>query len=339
MSRSRPCPAACGIPPRRIVLAALAAVASSVAAATWPSTAIAQSWPARPVKIVIPYGPGGPNDVVARLLAEHLRKTLGQPFVVENKPGAAGVLGSAEASRAAPDGYTLLFSNSAALVVQSVLKSPPPYDPSRAFTPVIKLADAPTYIGVNADLPVTSLAELVALARREPGKLSYTTTGIGSFGQFLGEYLKLVSGTSMVHVPGKGTPQALSDLIAGHVQVMIDPGVLSQRGGGRVRVLAGTDDVRSEAYPDVPTVKEAGFPELNIVGWFGLLGPAGLPRDVVERLDAAARTMLADPEARRLILAQGLKPAPAGSEAFAEIVRKDMKTYADIKARAGIQAD
>lgn len=317
---------------------ALLALAGAIAAFT-PLVGHAQAWPTKQVTLVTPYGPGGPNDVAARLLAEHLKKSLGQPVVVDNRPGAGGVLGSTAVMRAPADGYTLLFANSGALVVQSVLKTPAPYDPAAGFTAIAKIADAPNYIGVNVDTGIGSVGELLAMARREPGKLNYGTPGVGSFGHFVGEYLKLLGGVDLVHIPGKTGAVGVMELVAGRVQLMIDPGVLAQRAGGRVKVIATTGGTRSETYPDVPTIKESGGPDLVLVGWFGVLGPANLPREVVERVEAGTRAMLADPEARRVLSGAGLSPAMLGSAPFSALVREDMKRYGEIKARAGIQAE
>lgn len=318
-------------PSRRSWLSALAA-ATLLAAGV--GAAQADTWPSRQVTIISPYAPGGTNDVVARVMAERLQRALGQPFVVENKPGAAGILGSTQVMRAAPDGYTLLAGNNGALIVQSVVKTPSPYDPATAFTPLFKVADAPNYVGVNAELPAKTVGELIALAKRDPGKLNYSSAGSGSFGNFMGEYFKLLTGTDIVHIPAKSSGPALTELMAGRIQLMIDPLVLSQREGGRVRVLATTQSQRVENFPDIPTIKESGGPEINIVGWFGLLGPAGLPREVVEKIESVASAALTDAEVRRTLVTAGLLPAPLGSLPFARLVREDVKRYADIKARA-----
>ena len=287
---------------------ALLAAASLLCVSAF-APAQAQSWPTRTVTIISPYGPGGTNDVVARLFADRLAKAFGQAFVVENKPGAAGILGANLVAQAAPDGYTLLAGNNGALIVQPVVKSPSPYNPVTAFTPIAKLADAPNYVGVSADLPVNSVGELIALAKKEPGKLNYSSAGSGSFGNFLGEYLKLLSGTDIVHVPAKSSGPALTELMAGRIQMMIDPLVLSQRSGGRVKVLATTQKARVEGFLDIPTIKESGGPEMEITGWFGLVGPAKLPKEVVDKIEGVARTMINDPEVRKTFSAAGLLPS------------------------------
>lgn len=294
----------------------------------------AQSWPTRTVTIISPYSPGGTNDVVARLFADRLGKALGQSFVVENKPGAAGILGATLVANASPDGYTLLAGNNGSMVVQSVVKTPSPYNPATAFTPLAKLADAPNYIGISADLPVNSVGELIALAKKEPGKLNYSSAGSGSFGNFMGEYLKLLTGTDIVHIPAKSSGPALTELMAGRIQLMIDPLVLSQRSGGRVKVLATTQNTRIDAFPDIPTIKESGGPELEITGWFGLVGPAKLPKDIVDKIEAVSRTLAADPEARKMLSASGLVTNLLTGAQFGALIRDDVQRYTEVKTRA-----
>ncbi len=296
--------------------------------------AMAQAWPTRQVTIISPYAPGGTNDVVARLLADRFQKAFGQPFVVENRVGAAGIIGTSLVAKAAPDGYTLLSGNNGALIVQSVVKTPSPYDPSTAFTPLVKVADAPNYIGISSEVTANSVGELITLAKREPGKLNYSSAGSGSFGNFMGEYFKLLTGSDIVHIPGKSSGPALTEMMAGRIQMMIDPLVLSQRNSGKVKVLATTQAARVEAYPDIPTIVESGGPEINIVGWFGLVGPAGVPKDVVDQIDAVTRTAMTDPEIKKTLAVAGLVPAFLGSAQFAPLIREDLKRYTDVKVRA-----
>ena len=298
-----------------------------------------EAWPTKPVSIVSPYPPGGSNDTVARLAAEHLQRALGQSFIIDNRPGAAGVIGSAAVMRAKPDGYTLLAGNNGALVVQAVVKTPSPYDPATQFQPIVKFVDAGQFIAVHADLPVKTVGELIALAKRQPGKLNYSSAGIGAFGHFVGEYFKLLAGIDMVHIPSKGSAAALTELMSGRIQVMIDPLVLTQIAGGKVRVLATVNAERFPAYPQIPTIKESGGPAIDITGWFGLLGPVGLPQDIIRKIEAAGRTMMADPEVQKVFVTAGLKPAFLDSAAFASLVASDLKLYADIKTRARMQVD
>ncbi|WP_051237456.1 Bug family tripartite tricarboxylate transporter substrate binding protein [Ottowia thiooxydans] len=328
---------------RRLVQGAIASSLSLVAGlparAQTQSQAPVQTWPVAPIRLVVPYPPGGPNDIAARLLAEHLTRALGQPVLVDNRAGAGGVIGSAQVTKAAPNGQVLLFANSGALVVQSVLKTPPPYDPATAFTPIVKMLDAPNFIAVGADVPANSIGELIELARKNPGKLNYSSPGTGSFGNFVGEYLKLLSGVDMVHIPGKGSAWGVTELMAGRIQVLIDPIVLAHQSGGRLKVLATTAEKRSNSNPDVPTVKESGGPDMVLSGWFGLLGPADLPPQIVSKLEAATRSMLSAPDVVKTLAGLGLAPEPESATRFSQTIRRDLRTYRDIKVRANIHVD
>jgi tripartite-type tricarboxylate transporter receptor subunit TctC len=314
---------------------------AAVATAPWivQAQSLGDRWPSRQVTIISPYNPGGTNDTVARLAADRLQKALGQPFVVENRPGAAGVVGAQIAIRAKPDGYTLMSGNNGVLVIQSAGRVPPPYDPLTQFTPLAKLADAAQFISVSGELPVKSVAEFVALAKREPGKLNYSSSGIGSFGHFLTEYFKMIAGIDIVHVPSKGSAAALTEMMAGRIQMMIDPLPLTQISDSRVRVLATLNARRFEGQPQIPTMKESGGPDLDLNGWFGLVGPAGLPQEVVEKISAVCRTLPNDPEVRKTWVGAGLIPSVTEGAAFREILRSDLARTADIRARAKIQLD
>jgi tripartite-type tricarboxylate transporter receptor subunit TctC len=325
-------------PPRRQggMFAVLTGI--SLAAVAWalPNPASAQAIAGcSTITVVTPYAPGGAMDAIARLLAEQYRKSFGQTVVVDNKPGAGGVLGSTLVMRAAPNGCTVLFTNSGAMVVQSVLKSPPPYDPATSFTPIAKVADAPTYIGVNADLPVKSMGDLIALAKKKPGTVSYASPGVGSFGHFVGEYLKIETGVDLIHVPVNGA-MAVTEVGSGRIDIIVDPTVMAHRAGGRLRVLATTAGSRMAPFLDVPTSKETGGPAMDMVGWYGVVGPANMPKDLVEKFEAASLAMLTNPAARTAIEGFGFNPAPAGAAALAASIPRDIKLYGDIKTRANI---
>ena len=305
-----------------------------------PFAAQAQdNWPSKPVTVISPYNPGGTNDVVARTLATRLSVVLGQPFVVENRAGAAGVIGAQAVARAAPDGYTLLAGNNGVMIVQAVLKDPAPFDPSKNFTPLVKAADAAQFIGVSSELKVNTVAELIAVAKKRPGELNYSSSGVGSFGQFTTEYLKMLAGIDMVHIPGKGSAAALTELMSGRIQVLTDPLVLSQMQSPSIKVLATVNSTRFSGYPDIPTIKESGGPEIDITGWFGLLGPAGLPPAMVEKLGKASAAILAEPEVVATFVKAGLIAAPVTGAAFAKLIDSDMKAYTEIRNKAGIKAE
>lgn len=314
----------------------LAAAAAILAACAGP--ACAQAWPARTLTIVSPYPPGGTNDVVARAFADRLGPLLGQAVIVENRPGAAGIVGSQSVMRAAADGHTLLVGNNGSHIVQPLVSTQAKYDALKDFTPVARLVSAAQFIGINADLPAKTLPEFLALLRREPGKYYYSSSGSGSVGNFSGEWLKLLAGFDATHVPFKGSAQALTELMAGRVQFMIDPLVLSQVKSGRVRVLATTSPERFPGHADIPTTREAGLAEFDVMGWFGLFGPAGLPREVGTRLAQAAATIFADADLKARLPASGVVAAVTSPEAFVAVIRRDQERFADIKKRANIQA-
>lgn len=295
-----------------------------------------ERWPARAVTIVSPYNPGGTNDVVARLVADRLQKVLGQPFVVENRPGAAGIVGAQHVMRAKPDGYTLLSANNGALIIQTAGRSVPPFDPVRQLTPVMKVVDAAQFIGITSDLPARTVGEFIAHVRQNPGKLNYSSAGIGSFGHFMVEYLKMVAGLDIVHVPAKGSPAGVLEMLAGRIQLMIDPQILTQISDPRMRVLATLNSQRVEAYPQLPTIVESGGPALDLTGWFGLVGPAGLPPEVTERIAAVGRELLQDPEARKTLQNAGLLPALLAGKEFGDLMAADLRKVADIRVRAKI---
>lgn len=317
--------------------AGLASLISGVAFSLLPQIALAQgsgAWPNRAVTIVSPYNPGGTNDVPARILADGYQRIFGQSFLVKNVPGAAGIVGSNQVMTAPADGYTLLSTNNGAMVVQAVLKNPPPYDPVKSFTPIAKAVDAYAFVGVSGDLPAKSVGDLIALAKQSPGQLNFSSAGIGSYGHFLGEYFKLLTGTDIVHIPGKGSAAAVMEMKAGRIQVMFDPLVLPQAADGRIKVLAVVGKSRLPNLPQIPTMKEAGGPEIALTGWFGLFGPANLPQEVVGKLEAATEKVLADPETRKKLQDLGIPVAVLTGVAFRARVEEDYKLLMDVKTRA-----
>lgn len=321
-----------GMTSRRAALATVLSVPWIVRAQS-----LGDSWPKKPVTVVSPYNAGGTNDTVARLVADRLQKALGQPFVVENRPGAAGIIGTQSVMRAAPDGYTLLSGNNGCLVVQSAGRVPSPYDPLTQTTPVAKVADAAQFISISSDLPVKTVGEFIELARKQPGKLNFSSSGVGSFGHFLGEYLKLVAGIDLLHVPSKGSAAALTELMAHRVQMMIDPLPLTQIQDGRLRVLATLNTQRFERYPQIPTMTESGGPAMDLNGWFGLVGPAGLPPAVTARLAEVCRTLRGDAELRKAWLGAGLIADIETGDAFARRLKSDLARTAEIRAKAQIK--
>ena len=300
------------------------------------SQAAAQAWPSRTITLVVPYPPGASSDLAGRLMADKIATATGQTVIVENKAGAGGALGSAAVAAAPADGYTLLLGNNATHVIVPIMSKTARYDPLRDFTSIAKLADTDQYIGINADVPAKNLQELIALAKSQPGKLNFGSAGLGSFGQFSGELLKLQTGIDIFHVPYRGSAPALTDLTAGRIQIMFDPTVVTQKDGGNVRVLASSGIQRSKTTPDVPTAQESGLPDYVMVGWFGLFGPPGLPPELTSRRSAIITEGAADRRLQETLERAGLSAHPAGSEAFAKLIEADLKRYRDIKTRANI---
>jgi tripartite-type tricarboxylate transporter receptor subunit TctC len=296
----------------------------------------ADAWPNQRITLVVPYPPGASSDLVGRVMAQAIGAATGQTVTVDNRPGAGGTIGSYYAAKAAPDGYTLLLGNNATHVIEPLVSRTVRYDPVRDFTPIALVADADEFLGVNADLPVHNLGELIALAKSAPGKLNYGSAGVGSFGQFAGELLKLQAGIDVVHVPYRGSQAAVTDLTAGRIQLMLDPTVVTQRDGGHIRLLASSGAERFPGTPDVPTMMESGLPDYRLTGWFALFAQKGLPPDVATKLSGIIDGALGDAKLRSLLINAGLTPRGLPAAALATRLQADLKLYATIKERAHI---
>ena len=261
--------------------------------------ALAQApWPSKPVKLVVPYAPGGSTDVVGRVIAEYLGQRIGQNIVVENRPGKGASIGTSQVAKAAPDGYTLLVSNISSFAIAPPLYGDLDYDPVNDFTHITLASFNPSVLVVNPSFPVKTLAEYVAYAKANPDKLAFATSGPGSSNHILGTMLGLVSNTKLVHIPYRGAGPAMQDVIAGNVPSMLDslPSAAPHIKAGKVRALAVSGAVRNPSFPDVPTMKEQGYPTLVSYSWFGLSGPAKLPAPIVERLAAEMQVVLKNPD-------------------------------------------
>jgi tripartite-type tricarboxylate transporter receptor subunit TctC len=288
--------------------------------------ALAQGFPAKPVHVVVPFPPGGGADALARIMAPHLQKLWGQPVVVENRPGASGHIGADFVANSPGDGYTLLMSSTASLTEKNV----------HQFAPVTLVSASPYVITVNPRVAATSVRELVDVAKKSPGKLTYGSSGTGAASHLSAELFKAMTGTDMLHVPYKGTGQALTDLLAGQIDVMFAPAqtVMAQVQAGKLRALAVTSAKRATTLPDLPTAAESGAPGYEAVGWFGLLVPAATPRDLVARLSGDANKVLADPDVRQKLLAVGAEPSGNTPEEFARFIRDDQAKWSKLM-RAG----
>ena len=287
----------------RTILRTLGALVAAVA-----FNAIAQApYPNHPVRIVVPFPAGGTTDILARAAAQKLTETLGQPFVVENRAGAGGNIGAELVAKSAPDGYTMLMGTVGTHAINPSLYEKMPYDHVKDFVPVVLVAGVPNVLVVNPALPVKSVQELVAYAKANPGKLNFASSGSGTSIHLSGELFKTMTGVQMQHVPYKGSAPALADLAGGQVQLMFDnlPSALALIKGGKLRALAVTSLQRSTALPDVPTVAESGLPGFEASSWFGLLAPAGTPKDAVAKVNGEVAKWLATPEAKKKLAAQG----------------------------------
>jgi tripartite-type tricarboxylate transporter receptor subunit TctC len=301
---------------------------------------LAQTYPSKPIKIVVPYPPGGFNDTLGRTLAAKFTEAWGQPAIVENKPGANTVIGTDFVAKSPPDGYTLLVVAFPFAVTPSLIKNMP-YDTVKDFAPVVLAAQSPNLLVVNPSVPVKSVAELVALAKSKPGSLSYASTGNGSSNHISMELFKNLAGVQIVHIPYKGSAPAVTDLLGGQVQVMFDnvPNVLPQVKAGRLTALAQTGSKRSALVADLPTVAEAGVPGYEVTVWFGLVAPAGTPPAVVQKLNAEVLRILAMPDVRERFLAQGVEPVGSTPEQFSDHIRAQMAKWAKVVADAGVKAE
>jgi tripartite-type tricarboxylate transporter receptor subunit TctC len=316
-----------------------AACAAALAVAAF-APAHAQSWPDKPIKLVISFAPGGVHDTLARVLQPRLTEALGQPIVVENRPGAGGNIAAEAVARSAPDGYTFLVA-SEAIATNEYLYGGLPYDPYKDLAPVAKLADYPMALIAHPSLPADNVKDLVALARAKPGSLSYGSAGIGASGHLAGELLNSLEGIKLVHVPYKGGAPALADLIAGRIQVMFLSVSLSapQARQGKIKVLALTGDKRSDKLPDVPTTAEQGFPGVQALLFSSLLAPAATPSPVIRRMNAEVVKALRAPEVEKRLDDLGAVPAPSTPEQFAAILRRDGETWGKLIREKNIRAE
>jgi tripartite-type tricarboxylate transporter receptor subunit TctC len=303
-------------------------------------TATAQNYPNRPVKIVIGFTPGGGVDINARLLASKLTEYLGQSVIVENKPGAGTNIGAEFVARSAADGYTLFF-NSPAMAINMSLYKNPGYDIVKDFTPVSVFSDSTNILVVPASLPAKSVKELVALARDKPGALNFSSAGAGSTQHLAGELFKLRTGTQMVHVPYRGSAPSIAALLTAEVQLsFVNPlAIGSHVKSGRLRALAVAGPKRAGMVPDVPTMKEAGVEGVEVPLWFGLLAPAGTPREIVATLASGVQRAAKDPELRKRLEEQGGEPVGSTPEEFSRLLREELTKWAEVVKVSGARAD
>jgi tripartite-type tricarboxylate transporter receptor subunit TctC len=325
---------------KSLVLRALLALLAALAAA---SDALAQgAYPNKQISIIVGFSAGGSTDFVARLLAEELRKTWNVPVVVENKPGAGGNIGANVVAKAKPDGYTLLMASVGPLAINATLYAKMPYDNIRDFTPISQVVHVPNMLVVHpAAMPAQNFAEFLRLLKASPGKYFFASTGIGTSAHLSGEMLKTTMGVDATHVPYKGAV-ALNDLLAGdqvHFMFATIPSVIQHVRAGKLRALAVTSLERSASAPEVPTVAELGYPDFEASSWFGLLGPADLPREIAVKLQAEVARFLKIPEIREKLVQQGADPVGSTPEEFAAYIRAETAKWAKVVRASGAKAD
>jgi tripartite-type tricarboxylate transporter receptor subunit TctC len=313
-----------------------------IASSLLPFAAAAQApeWPSRPVRFIVPYPPGGPTDIMGRIVAQAVQGPLGQPFVVENRAGANGLIGSEQAARAAPDGTTFLVNASAHVIVPHLTPNMP-IDVLTDFAPVTNIAAVPLWLVVNPALPVRSVAEFIAYARANPGRIAYASSSQGGAPHLAGELFKLMTGTDLVHVPYRGSGPAGQDLIAGTVQAMFDsvPASAGAVRDGRLRALGVTTRNRIAPFPDLPTIAEAGVPGYEISTWYGIWAPARTPPTIINRLQQAVAAAARNTETRARFDALGAEPVADSPEDYARFVRAEYDRWGKLVRDARIKLD
>lgn len=316
----------------------LIACASWLALSGFIPAAHAQAYPSKPVRIIVPFPPGGTADILARILAEKMADSFGQPVVVENRAGAAGAIGAALVAKADPDGYTLFMGTTGTQTINPAVNPKVGYDPLGDFTPVSNFAASPFVLAAHPSLPADTVPQLIALAKKEPGKLQYASFGTGSSAHMTGEMFRTQAGINIVHVPYKGAPPALADVVGGHVHMMFSllPAVLQHIKAGRVKAIGVAAEKRDPSLPQVPTFSESGLPGFVSDSWYGILAPAGTPRDVVAKLNAEINRVLALPDVRERLDREGAVAVGDTPEHFAGQIRKDLAHWRKVAAEAGV---
>jgi tripartite-type tricarboxylate transporter receptor subunit TctC len=323
--------------PRRLAGLALAACAVALA----PAAAPAQDYPTRPIRVIVPFPPGGPTDIIARVIAQRMSEILGQVMIIENRGGAGGMTGTDTVAKADGDGYTLGVTTVGALAISASLQEKVPYDPIKDFKPITLLATVPELLAVANDIPVSDMAELVALAKAKPGQLSFGSSGPGSMPHLAGELFKVSTGIDIVHVPYRGAAPAVNDLLGQQVQmVFFDvPVLLPHVLGGTIKPIAVGSTVRSSALPNVPTTAEAGYPAVVAENWHGLVAPASTPPAIIAKLNRAAVEAIQSPQVHAKLLSQGAVLVGNTPEEFAALIRGDIDKWAKVIKAAGVKPE
>ncbi len=325
----------------KTIASRLAIIPLAIAAAGTPVGAIAQAYPAKPIRMVVPFTPGGTTDILGRSIGQKITEAFGQQVIIDNRPGAGGSIGAESVAKSAPDGYTLMMGHIGTLAVNPSLYPRLGYDPVKGFAPVAWVARVPNVLVVSNAVPAKSVKELVALAKAKPGSLNYGSGGNGSAAHIATEYFKLQTGTFLVHIPYRGTAPAVTDLIAGQISLMLTggPAVLPQVKAGQLRALAVTSPKRMEAQPDLPTIAESGYPGFEADQWYGVVAPAGTPADVVAKLNGAINRALTAPELRQRLSGEGAEAVATTPQAFGALIVKEIERWRPVLKAGNVKAD
>ncbi|MFL6717208.1 MAG: Bug family tripartite tricarboxylate transporter substrate binding protein [Burkholderiaceae bacterium] len=325
---------------RRRAIAGLATLSLSLAGLGFATDVAAQEYPSRPVKIIVPYPPGGTNDSVARVLAQRLQDRFKTPFIVENKAGASGNLGAEQVARSPADGYTLILVTMGHTIHPSLYKNLR-YDIRKDLVPITSLTSGPALLMVNPSLGINSVQDLIARAKAKPGELNFSSAGNGSSTHLATEYLSVQAGIKMTHIPFNGSAPAMMDVIAGNSQVVMDMmfSATPQVKGGKLKAIAQTGLKRSPSMPDVPTVAESGLPGFEVSVWNGLMAPANTPKEVINKLNGAVRLELERPEFKDRLAAQGYEPIPSTPEQFGKLIDQDLERWAKVVKASGAKVE
>ncbi len=335
-NRTSPC-----LANRRSWLAAAASLLIATMGGLLPAAHAQDAWPNKPIRLVVPFAPGGVTDGSARLIAENLGKRLGQQVIVDNRPGASGNIGTSQVKTSPPDGYTLLLGFDGTMVINPHVFAKIPFDTVKDFSPVGKIGDATLILVANPDLPVKSLADLIALSKTQPGGLSFGTSGTGGTPHLAGELLKLRTGANLTHVPYKGGGPAMIDVLGGHIPLVYTAvaGAHGHVKSGKLRAIAVSSAQRTSALPDVPTFIESGVADFVVNSWVGLLAPVNTPAAIITRLNTELNAVLNDPAVREKLRVMGIDPTPGSADQFRDEIRRDLARYGVVVKSAGISVE